>query len=103
MPTPVTVGLIAHLVARPGKEEEVATFLAGALPLAQAEAFTPVWFAFRASKDQFYIVDAFPNADGPAQHLAGPIAAALMARADELFAVSPRIENLTVLGSKLPA
>ncbi len=102
MATTVTVGLIAHLVAKPGKEEEVAAFLAGALPLAQAESFTPVWFAFRASKDQFYIVDAFPDAEGPRQHLAGPIAAALMARADELFAVPPKIENLSVLGAKLP-
>ena len=31
----VTVGVLARLEAKPGKEEEVATFLAGALPLAE--------------------------------------------------------------------
>lgn len=46
-----------------GKEEQVAAFLAGALPAAQAEAFTPAWFALRASHDVFYIVDAFARLD----------------------------------------
>ena len=41
----VKVALVVRLVAKAGKEEEVSKFLAGAQPLAQGEAFTPVWFA----------------------------------------------------------
>ena len=37
------LALVVRLVAKSGKEEEVAKFLAGALPLANAEAFTSVW------------------------------------------------------------
>ena len=98
----VKVGLVVRLVAKAGKEEEVAKFLTGALPLAQAEAFTPAWFALRVDKATFYIVDAFPDDDGRGKHLAGPIAAALMANADALLAEPPRIEKVDVLASKLP-
>ena len=40
----VTVGLLVTLQARPGKEDELAGFLASALPLAQAEPETTAWF-----------------------------------------------------------
>ena len=43
----VTVGLLVRLEAKPGKEEEVNAFIAGALPLAQQEAGTTAWFALR--------------------------------------------------------
>jgi quinol monooxygenase YgiN len=72
----VKVALLARLVAKPGKEEDVAAFLSSALPLAQAEAATVVWFALRISKNEFGIFDAFPDDVGRKAHLNGPIAAA---------------------------
>ena len=36
----VKVALVVRLVAKPGKEETVRAFLAGAEPLAKAESFT---------------------------------------------------------------
>ncbi|HAM53271.1 MAG TPA: antibiotic biosynthesis monooxygenase, partial [Nitrospiraceae bacterium] len=36
-------------------------------------------------------------------HLAGKVAAALMAKASDLFAKSPVIEKVDVLAAKLPA
>jgi quinol monooxygenase YgiN len=95
------LSLLARLRARPGKEEEVAAFLAGALPLAQAERGTVVWFAFRLSKSEFGIFDAFPDEASRRAHLEGPIASALMAKADELLAEPPRIEPVDVLAVKL--
>ena len=77
----VKVALLARLVAKPGKEEEVAAFLSSALPLAEAEAATIVWFALRISKNEFGIFDAFPDEAGRKAHLNGSIAAALMAKA----------------------
>jgi quinol monooxygenase YgiN len=97
----VKVGLFARLVAKPGKEEEVAAFLASALPLAQAERATVVWFAVRLSKNEFGIFDAFPNDAGRQAHLGGPIAAALMAKAGELLSEPPKIEPVDVLAAKL--
>lgn len=97
----VKVALVVRLVAKPGQEETVAGFLAGALPLAQAEALTTAWFALRASSNVFYIVDAFAGDEGRDAHLNGPIAAALMASAEALLAEPPSIEKVDVLAAKL--
>jgi quinol monooxygenase YgiN len=98
----VKVALLARLVAKPGKAEELAAFLSSALPLAQAEAATIVWFALRMSKNEFGIFDAFPDEAGRKAHLNGPIAAALMAKAGELLAEPPKIEQVDLLAVKLP-
>jgi quinol monooxygenase YgiN len=93
--------IVARIVAKPGKEEEVAAFLKGALPLAQEEGFMPVWFALRASPSVFYIFDAFADDAGRDKHLGGPIAAALMANAAALLAEPPSIEKADVLAAKV--
>jgi quinol monooxygenase YgiN len=97
----VKVALMVRLVAKPGREEEVAAFLSSALPLAQAEPATIVWFALRLSKGEFGIFDAFPDEAGRAAHLNGPIAAALMAKAGELLAEPPKIQQVSLLAAKL--
>ena len=97
----VKVALLARLVAKPGKENEVAAFLSGALSLAEAEPATIAWFALRLSKNEFGIFDAFPDDAGRKAHLNGPIAAALMAKAGELLAEPPKIEQVDLLAAKL--
>ena len=97
----VKFALAVRLVAKPGKEEAVAEFLAAALPLALQERGTVAWFAFRFSKTEFGIFDAFPDAASRAAHLEGPIAAALMSKAADLLAEAPKIEPVEVLGAKL--
>jgi quinol monooxygenase YgiN len=99
--TNVTVALYARLVARPGKEEEVAAFLRAALPLAVDEPTTTVWFGVRLGPSEFGVFDAFPDDRGRQAHLTGPIAQALMAKAPELFAEPPEIRPLEVLAAKL--
>ena len=98
----VRVGLWVKLEAKPGKEAEVAGFLEGALPLANQEAGTPVWFALRLGPTTFAIYDAFPDDAARQAHLKGPIAAALMAKASELLSHPPSIEKVDVLAAKLP-
>lgn len=97
----VSSALVVRLVAKPGKEEQLRAFLAGAQPLAQEESFTPAWFALRTERSVFYIVDAFANDTDRDKHLNGEIARALMANATELLAQAPAIEKAEVLGSKL--
>jgi len=98
----VDVALLVRLEAKPGKETAVARFLEGALPLANQESTTPVWFALRLGPSTFGIFDAFRDDAGRKAHLAGPIAAALMANAAELLAQPPQIEQVDVLAVKLP-
>ena len=62
----------------------------------------PAWFALRADKSTFYIVDAFPSDEGRTKHLTGPIAKALMENASTLLSEPPKIEKADVLASKLP-
>jgi quinol monooxygenase YgiN len=99
----VTVGLLVTLDATPGKEDDLAAFLTGALPLVDQEPQTTAWFAVRLASSRFAIFDAFPSEAGREAHLAGPVAAALMKNAPELLATEPRIETVHVLASKLPS
>lgn len=99
----VRVALLVRMTAKPGKETEVAQFLEGALPAAQAESKTPVWFALRLGPSEFGIFDAFPDDPARQAHLTGKIAAALMEKAPHLLAKAPVIEKVDVLAAKLPA
>ena len=98
----VTTGLIVRLQPRSGKEEELAAFLADALPLVQNEPETVAWFAVRTDTSSFAIVDVFPDEAGRQAHLAGAVASALAERADQLLAAPPHIEKIDVLAAKLP-
>ncbi len=97
----VRVALLARLQAKPGKEAEVARFLESGLALANQEATTPIWFALRFGPTTFGIFDAFADDAGRKAHLAGQIAAALMAKAPELLAEPPQIEQVDVLAAKI--
>jgi quinol monooxygenase YgiN len=101
MAEPVKVGLWVRLEAKPGKEQAVADFLRAGLPLAQQEPATVAWFAVKLGPSTFAIFDVFPDDGGRQAHLNGPIAAALMAKAGELLANPPSIENTEVLAAKL--
>jgi quinol monooxygenase YgiN len=98
----VTVGLLVRLVAKTGKEAEVAGFLEAGLSLVEQEPATIAWFAIRLGPSEFGIFDAFPDDAGRQAHLAGRVAEALMAQAPELLAQPPAIEPLEVLAAKLP-
>ena len=95
------VALFVRLHAKPGKEADVARFLESGLALANQEATTPIWFALRLGPATFGIFDAFADDAGRKAHLAGPIAAALMAKAPELLAEPPQIEHVDVLAAKV--
>ena len=98
----VKVALFVRLEAKPGKEKEVESFLLSGLPLVQAEPATTAWFGIRLGPSTFGIFDAFPNEAGRQAHLTGQVAAALMAKAADLFANPPSIEKVDVLAAKLP-
>jgi len=98
----VTVGLLVRLAAKPGKELELEQFLQSALPLVESEPGTTAWFALKFGPFSFGIFDAFPHSTARQAHLAGRVAAALMARAKDLLASPPDIEYVDTFASKLP-
>jgi quinol monooxygenase YgiN len=98
----VRLALYVRLEAKPGQEAALKAFLESALPLAQGEMSTPVWFALQFGPSTFGIFDAFTDEAGRQAHLEGPIAAALMAKAGELLATPPAIEKIDLLAAKLP-
>lgn len=98
----VRVALLVRLVAKPGKEEEVSAFLRDALPLAIAEPATIAWFALRLGPSTFGIFDAFPDDAGRQAHVTGVIADALRAKARDLLAERPTVEEADILAVKLP-
>jgi quinol monooxygenase YgiN len=98
----IKVGILVRLEAKSGKEEELAAFLMQGLQLANQETTTPVWFGLRLGPGSFAIFDAFADEKGRQAHLSGPIAKALMERAPDLLAEPPAIQQLEVMGAKLP-
>jgi quinol monooxygenase YgiN len=98
----VNVALFVRLEAKRGKEAEVEAFLKGGLAIVEEEPATIAWFGVRIGPSTFGIFDAFPDEAGRQAHLAGRLAAALIAKAPELLAEPPTIEMIDVLAVKLP-
>ena len=99
----VKVALFVRLEAKPGKEAEIESFLRGGLSIVEEEPATVAWFGIRLGPTTFGIFDAFPDEAGRQAHLSGKVAAALMAKAGELFSKPPSIEKVDVLAAKLAA
>ena len=96
-------GLYAALEAKPGKENDVDKFLRSAVPLVEAEPGTRSWFAIRhPGTATFGIFDTFDDEAGRQAHVSGKVAEALFAKAPELFATTPKIQQLDILAEKLP-
>jgi quinol monooxygenase YgiN len=98
----VKTALLVRLEAKPGKEKDVEDFLRGGLPIVEAEPATVTWYALKLGPSTFGIFDTFPDEAGRQAHLAGRVAAALMAQAADLFSQPPVIEKVEILAAKLP-
>jgi quinol monooxygenase YgiN len=103
MPDMLKLALLVRLEAKPGKERDVERFLEAGLQLANQEERTRLWFALKLGPTTYGVFDAFADEAGRQAHLNGPIAAALMERAPELFAQPPLIEPVDLIGVKLGA
>lgn len=98
----VSLSIFVSMEAKPGKEAEVEAFLKSALPLVEAEPGTIAWFAIRTAPSRFGIFDVFENEAGRDAHLNGKVAAALFAKAPDLFASPPNVGKPELLAAKLP-
>jgi quinol monooxygenase YgiN len=94
--------LYVQLEAKPGMEQEVATFLSSARTMVDEEPGTTAWFAIKMGPRTFGIFDAFATERGREVHLQGKVAKQLMAKAPQLFAREPEIQKVDVIADKLP-
>lgn len=99
-PGNVTLGILALLEAKPGKEDELAAFLEGGRAIVEDEPGTITWYAFRAGPTTFGIFDSFESEDARQAHLTGQIPAALGQVADDLLASAPDIRPVDLLAAK---
>ncbi|MDQ2764763.1 MAG: antibiotic biosynthesis monooxygenase [Pseudomonadota bacterium] len=93
--------LLVRLDAKPGKEADVEAFLSVGRSIVMEEAGTVAWYALRLGPRSFGIFDTFNDEAGREAHLAGRVAAALMAKAPELLATAPVIEKVEIIAEKL--
>jgi quinol monooxygenase YgiN len=92
-----TLAVLVMLEARPGKTDDLEAFLKSALPMAEAEPGTVSWYALKLGPRSFGIFDTFADQGARDAHLAGDIAKALFARADELLAEPPTVVKPEIL------
>lgn len=93
-------GLLATVVVKSGKEEQVKEFLKNAVEMAKAEKKTITWYSFQIDSNTFGIFDTFEEEEGREAHLNGEIAQKLTESADELFSEGPTIKKIDIISSK---
>ena len=96
----LTLGILALVEAKPGKEADVEAFVKGGRAIVDREPGTRVWYGFRVDERTFGIFDAFEDEAARQAHLAGQIPAALAQSGGELLAKDPDIRLVDVLAVK---
>ncbi|GGG80340.1 putative quinol monooxygenase [Edaphobacter dinghuensis] len=92
--------LYVSLKAKPGKESEVEAFLKQGAEMSKKEKGTVAWFGLKEEEGHYSVFDTFDDEAGRDAHLNGEIAKALMAKAEELFAESPKIHKIAIVANK---
>ena len=90
------------LKAKPGKEADVEAFLKQGAAMSNDEPKTVTWYGVKMGPGVYGVFDTFDDEAGRDAHLNGKVAAALMAKADELLAKPPAIHKIVILADKLP-
>ena len=93
-------GLLALVEAKPGKEQEVLSFLEGGRDIVDNEPETKTWYAFRVNENTFGIFDTFETEEGRQAHLNGAIPAALAEHGPNLLAKDPDIRLIELVAVK---
>ena len=96
----LTLGILALVAAKPGKEAEVEAFVKGGRAIVEQEPGTRAWYGFRVDDSTFGIFDAFEDEAARQAHLFGSVSAALAAAGPQLLAKDPDIRLVDVLAVK---
>jgi quinol monooxygenase YgiN len=96
----LTLGVLALVEAKPGKEAEVEAFIKGGQAIVEQEPGTQVWYGFKVNDSTFGIFDAFEDEAARQAHMSGQIPAALASAGPQLLAKDPDIRMVEVLAVK---
>ena len=96
----LTLGILALVEAKPGKEAEVEAFVKDGRAIVDQEPGTRVWYGFKVDDRTFGIFDAFEDEADRQAHLNGQIPAALASAGPQLLANDPDIRLVDVLAVK---
>ena len=94
--------LLVELKAKPGKESEVEAFLEKEASLVRGEPGTLSWHAVKIEGEPgaYRVFDTFDDEASREAHLNGEAGQELVEKADELFAVPPKVHRLQVVAQK---
>ncbi len=96
----LTLGILALVEAKPGKEADVEAFVKSGQAIVEQEPGTRVWYGFRVNETTFGIFDAFEDEAARQAHLAGQIPAALASAGPQLLAKDPDLRLVDVIAVK---
>jgi quinol monooxygenase YgiN len=96
----IRYGLLATIQAKPDKGPELADVLESARALAEDEAGTITWYAFRIDDTTYGIFDTFEDEQARDAHLGGEIPKALTRVGPDLLAADPDIQPVDVIAAK---
>lgn len=96
----VRYGLLVTLEAKPGRADDLASFLNAGRDIAVAETATVTWYAFRVSENVFGVFDTFEDEVGRQAHLDGQIPVALGQVGPDLLARDPVIQPIDLVAVK---
>jgi quinol monooxygenase YgiN len=94
--------LLVELKAKPGKEAEVAAFLAKEAALVRGEPRTLSWHAAKVEGEigVYRVFDTFDDEVGREAHLNGEAGRELAENAENLFSEAPKIYRLEIVAQK---
>ena len=98
----VKFALLVELKAKPGKEAEVEAFLEKEATLVRGEPGTLSWHAAKIEGETglYRVFDTFDDEVAREAHLNGEAGQELVEKADELFAVAPKVHRLQIVAQK---
>ena len=96
----LTLGILALVEAKPGKEADVEAFVKGGQAIVEQQPGTRVWYGFKVNETTFGIVDAFEDEAARQAHLSGQIPALLASAGPQLLAKDPDLRLVDVLAVK---
>ena len=95
------VGVLVRFEAKPDMVGEVEALLTALASQVQHEESTIAWFGFREGSTTFGVFHAFSDEAGREIHMT-EAGEAMRAKASELFAAAPTVDDVDIVSAKLP-
>ena len=98
-----TAGLLTRFQMAPGRDEEFEAAVQSALPLVLKQPGALAWFVLKFGDASYAILDAFPNKQARAAHLAGPVGRSVLGDVGPLLATPAHVEPFDVFAHHIAA